>query len=94
MRTGWVFPRTGGMSTTPDDPRFLPEEFRPESLGGFGRLPVYSIDVSQLGRGLLARRDARKPHKHAFVEPASKMLFSEYEQLVYQTAPDWRKEAP
>jgi len=28
---GFVQPKTGGMSVTPDDPRHLPEEFRPES---------------------------------------------------------------
>ena len=89
---GMVPPDSGGMSTTPDDPRLLPEEFRPESLGGLGRLPVFALEVTKLGPSLRARRDPRKPRKHAFIEPASRMLFGEYERLIHQTAPDWNKE--
>jgi hypothetical protein len=88
---GMVSPDAGGMSSTPDDPRLLPEEFRPESLGGFGRLPVFSLDVAKLGHNLQLRRDPKRPRKHAFVEPASRMLFSDYEQRVYETAQDWKK---
>jgi hypothetical protein len=91
-KDGMVSPNKGGMSATPDDPRLLPEEFRPESLGGFGRLPVFSVDVAKLGRELQARRDPNKPNKHVFVEPAARMLFAEYERLVCATAQDWKKE--
>lgn len=91
-QNGMVFPNLGGMSTTPDDPRNLPREFRPESLGGSGRLPVFSIKVAKLDPALQARRDPKKPLKHAFVEPASGMLFSDYEALICQTAADWDME--
>lgn len=42
---GGVQPERGGMSVAPDDPMHLPEEFRPEALGGTGRLPVFSIEA-------------------------------------------------
>lgn len=76
---------------TPDDPSRLPEEFRPESLGGIGRLPVFSIVVGQLGPDLWVRDDPKHPQRHAFVEPARQMGFSTYQEALCATGPRWKE---
>jgi hypothetical protein len=34
---GYVYPRTGGLSVAPGDPRYLPDVRRPRELGGRGK---------------------------------------------------------
>ncbi|HEY5959169.1 MAG TPA: hypothetical protein VIV60_21575 [Polyangiaceae bacterium] len=72
----FVHPRTGGLSTTPDDPALLPPHVRPPSLGGKGKLPLFALDVSLLDNSLTPRRDPKNPNKHAFIEPDSTMELS------------------
>lgn len=88
---GLVQPRKGGMSVTPDDPKHLPAEFLPETLGGLGRLPLYSIRSSDLGSNLIARPDPRKADRHAFVEPAAPMPIADLQQALCRTAPSWTR---
>jgi hypothetical protein len=85
---GAVAPHTGGMSVTPDDPAKLPEEFRPESLGGLGRLPVFMIAAAQLGMDLRPRVDPKRPQVHAFVEPERSMLFDAYQSALCASSPN------
>lgn len=68
---GNVHPQSGGLSITPDDPARLPPHFRPEALGGKGRFPVFELEDADLPARLTWRRDARRPLKHGFVEPAT-----------------------
>ena len=88
---GQVCPGRGGLSVTPDDPGRLPVEFRPEVLGGLGRLPVFSIRASQLGDSLGVRPDPRYPEQHAFVEPSLEMPFDRYQTELCETAPGWEE---
>jgi hypothetical protein len=84
---GLARPGTGGMSVTPDDSKRMPAEFLPETLGGLGRLPLYSI----LGPNLIVRPDPRNPDRHAFVEPAAPMPLSELQQALCLTAATWKR---
>lgn len=84
-----VRPSTGGMSVTPDDPAYLPEEFRPDSLGGIGRLPVFEISEDALGETLSVRPDPKRPTRHAFVEPRLPMSLQEYQCSLCATSPYW-----
>jgi hypothetical protein len=86
-----VRPGTGGMSVTPNDPKHLPAEFLPEALGGFGRLPLYSIKTTELGEELVARLDPRKPDRHAFVEPAAPMQVGDFQHALCSTAASWTR---
>jgi len=87
---GFVHPGKGGLSITPDDPLLMPEEFRPHALGGIGRLPVFEISEDAFGPSLAVRPDAKKPARHAFVEPQLPMPLQDYKRLLCATAPNWR----
>lgn len=86
-----VHPGRGGMSVTPDDPSRLPPHFRPASLGGFGRLPVFGIKILHLGASLHYRPDPKKPRRHGFVEPSERMHLVDYQAALAATAPAWRQ---
>jgi hypothetical protein len=88
---GLVAPNTGGMSTFLD-PGFIPIEFRPESHGGVGRIPMFSIDPSLLGTQLSAVPDPGRPEAHVFIEPARTMPISDYQTALCKTAGSWRLE--
>lgn len=88
---GLVHPRTGGLSVTPDDPARLPAEFRPESLGGTSRFPLFSIASSALPEALSLTPDARSPRTHWFVEPARSMRSEEFQAILCGTRPNWRR---
>ncbi len=81
---GRVHPARGGMSVTPDDPGRLPPHFRPVSLGGYGKLPVFGIAVVRLGERLSYRPDPKRPARHGFVEPGASMPLGAY-------APAWEE---
>jgi hypothetical protein len=85
-----VRPSTGGMSVTPDDPAYLPEEFRPDSLGGIGRLPVFEISEDAFGETLSVRPDPKRPTRHAFVEPRLPTSLQEYQRSLCATSSQWR----
>jgi hypothetical protein len=86
---GQVHPATGGLSTTPDDPRLLPPHVRPPSLGGKGKLPLFVLDVADLGNGLTARRDPGHPRRHAFIEPAATMAIVALQALLCGGRESW-----
>jgi hypothetical protein len=88
---GQVHPDRGGMSVTPDDPARLPPHFRPVSLGGYGKLPVFGIGVARLGERLSYRPDPKKPARHGFVEPALTMPLATYRTALAATAPAWEE---
>lgn len=88
---GQVMPGHGGMSVVPESPRFLPLHFRPESLGGVGRVPVFSIEQTGLGQALVFRPDRRKPERHGYVEPSVAMTVENYQLALCLTAPLWKE---
>jgi hypothetical protein len=86
---GNVQPGKGGMSVTPDDPKRLPPHYRPQNLGGLGRLPVFSISEQQLGQDLVYRPDPKKPTQHGFIEPGMMMKQTLYQNALAKTEKDW-----
>ncbi len=91
---GQVHPRTGGLSTTPDDPALLPPHVRPPSLGGQGKLPLFVLEVIQLDISLVPRRDPKSPLKHAFIEPGEVMALSKMQEHLCDTRAAWREATP
>ena len=96
---GLVQPRTGGLSVSPGSRWNLPNHRRPQPLGRGSTGPaadiVYAITELPLeGRALVARRDPRRPDKHAFVEPSAPMPLSAYESALESTRSDWRRVWP
>lgn len=89
--TGRVHPHTGGMSTTPDNPAWLPPHVRPASFGGKGRLPIFVIELPCLTESLALRRDPRNPLKHAFIEPAAAMLLSDLQAHLCNSRTAWQE---
>ena len=87
---GFVDPRTGGMSVTPDDPRRMNALRRPRSLGGAGKDPLFVIQESEIGVGLAFRRDPHDSLAHGFVEPAVRCLLGAYQGTIVETRPVWR----
>lgn len=83
--------KSGGLSTTPDDPAALPPHVRPASRGGKGKLPLFVIEVSQLDHELVARRDPKNPLRHAFIEPAEAMSLSRLQQRLCATRAAWKE---
>lgn len=88
---GRVGPRTGGLSTTPDDPASLPPHVRPAKLGGKGKLPLFVIEVAQLDHELVARRDPKNPLRHAFIEPAEETTLSQLQEHLCATRAAWKE---
>jgi len=84
-----VHPRTGGLSTTPDDPNLLPPHVRPASLGGKGKLPVFVLDVAALDERLASRRDPKHPRRHSFIEPAETMALTVLQALLCTGRRNW-----
>jgi hypothetical protein len=93
VNAGIVSPRTGGMSTTPDDPARLPPFLRPPrfGIGGFGTLPVFVFDLTRLGSRLTYRPDPdpKKAQQHGFVEPNQSMTIDAYQVALAATQTDW-----
>jgi hypothetical protein len=85
-----VEPFTGGMSVSPDSPDHLPAHRRPPSHGGTGLDPVWELASEDLVDGLVYRPDDARPEAHGFVEPAWRMRFDEYNDLLALTRADWR----
>lgn len=88
---GHVHAGRGGMSVTPNDPALLPPHFRPVSLGGFGKLPVFGFEATGLGDKLSYRPDPKRPMKHGFVEPRAVMTIAAYQFAIATTAPLWQE---
>jgi hypothetical protein len=88
---GQVRPATGGLSTTPDDPSFLPPHVRPANLGGRGKLPVFVLDVADMDQELVACRDPKNPRKHAFIEPSIAMFLTTFQERLCRGRSNWRE---
>lgn len=86
---GLVHPKTGGLSTTPDDPGLLPPHVRPASYGGKGKLPVFVLEVAALDPQLSTRRDPKSPRRHAFIEPAATMALTALQAFFCSGRADW-----
>lgn len=87
---GTVYPETGGMSVTPDEPMRMPPFLRPPSLGGTGDDPIWELDENALGPGLTYRPDPRRPLDHGFIEPAHPLHRDQYEAELAATKPLWK----
>ena len=85
---GLVHPGMGGMSVTPDDPMDLHRHFRPRSLGGRGKWPVWVISSARIADPLAARQD--RP-THWQIEPSFRMALAAYESALAETAPHWSR---
>lgn len=88
--TGYVQPRTGGMSMTFKDPHHLPQHRRPKSLGGVGKDPVFCF-VGPSPDTLVPRQDTRANPHHFVLEPAGRCLFTEFTRNIATTQPKWEE---
>ncbi|MEA2512430.1 MAG: hypothetical protein QOJ59_1917 [Thermomicrobiales bacterium] len=86
---GIVFPGTGGMSVTPDNPAFLPPNMLTEVQRG--KMFVFEIGVVDLLPNLSYRPDPAKPLVHGFVEPIAPMSFDTYQNAIWATQGRWRR---
>jgi RHS repeat-associated protein len=86
---GMVRPGTGGLSVSPDDPRYLPPHRRPPEFGGSGKDPVFGTRVRDLPEGLAYRPDPNNPVHHGFIEPSREMPFPLYQDLIARTRNLW-----
>lgn len=89
-QNGMVWPRTGGISVTPNDPKKLPRHRRPRSLGGRGKDPVWCIPSSYLGPKLVYKADPNNPTSHGFIEPAFPITFDDYQRALTGTRGSWQ----
>jgi hypothetical protein len=96
---GFVYPRTGGMSVTPDSIWNIPSHRRPRgmSMGSSGKITdrIYALaKVAIPADKLNVRRDPKKPEMHAFVEPAVMIKLAGYEKDLADTRNTWRQVWP
>lgn len=86
--SGWIWPRTGGMSAN-TDPGAIPAFRRPLSFGGTGKgLHMFTIEDQQLPPGLLFRRIDQG---HGYIEPTRPMTYDEMQRLIHGTRNLWIK---
>ena len=87
---GIVYPETGGMSVAIPPMKNLPPHRRPPKHGGGGRkLEVYELETDELPIELRVRVDPFGPTVHAFIEPAYRMSFDEYQRALHTTHEIW-----
>lgn len=86
---GFVHPRTGGMSVTPNSPENLPPHHLPSNLGGSAIKSIFSLKVEHLEPHLALRLDPRRPEHHALVEPAEAMPMRAYRSCITDTREYW-----
>ena len=96
---GFVEPGTDGMSVSPNTPENLPFFRCPPEFGGTGKDPVWELDLLAENsnnplRKLAYRADPKDPERHGFIEPASRMLFEEYQQALHETYDAWEPSRP
>lgn len=83
------------MSVTPDAIERLPPHVRPRSLpGGLGKLPIYELESARVGQRLVVRRDPANRHRHALVEPATRMQLDELQEALCATREAWEEVPP
>lgn len=88
VRSGRVSPGFGGLSVAPGDPANLPRHRRPNSLGGTGKDPLWTIDSEILGSSLQFRQDQPA---HGMIEPSDVMRIDDFQRALADTAPHWSK---
>jgi hypothetical protein len=86
VTAGIVQPNTGGMSVAPDDPASLPVIRRPVHLGGFGKDPIWVLELADLPLELQFRQDSAT---HGLIEPRMVMPIEEFQRLISATKPNW-----
>ena len=82
-----VFPNQGGMSVAPDDPMHLLRHRRPQSLGGTGLDPVWSLETNDLEPNLQFRQDSST---HGVIEPLQAMTLQQYQAALSATRTRWK----
>ncbi len=87
---GFVESETEGMGVVPPPVDNLQPHRRPPEFGGTGKDPVFEIETNELPEELRYRPDPADPEGHGFVEPARRMSFEEYQQLLHSTLDLWR----
>jgi hypothetical protein len=85
-----VYPGTGGMSVSPDNPRHLPRHRRPPQFHGTGKDLVWGLEEDRLPADLLYRPDPDNPG-HGFIEPALPMTLAEYQAALARTQREWKR---
>lgn len=88
---GLVYRDGTGMSVAPDDPMNLRLHRRPVDLGGNCGLPLWVLEVGELGPDLEYIPDARKPRVHGVVGPTRTMNVEEYQRALCATRRRWRE---
>jgi hypothetical protein len=83
----YVDPLTGGMSVSREI-QHLPVHRRPRAHGGTAVDPLWGIGEEALTEGLVCRDDV-EIEGHVFIEPAWRMLLSEYEGALALTRDKW-----
>jgi hypothetical protein len=84
---GNVHPGKKGMSVVPDTPQLLQGHLRPESLGGTGTRPVWSITTGDLGAEVACVLTSTI---HAVVSPAISMPSHAYREALEATRMSWK----
>jgi hypothetical protein len=84
----WVGGRAVGLSVAPISPLNLHPNFRPKTIGGNGKDPVWAIDSRQLGPMLFFDQDTPT---HGTIAPAYRMTTSAYKEALAFTRPLWLK---
>ncbi len=82
-----MLPNQGGMSVAPDNPWHLLRHRRPQSLGGSGLDPVWSLETAELGPNLQFRQDSPT---HGVIEPLRAMTLQEYQEALSATRTRWK----
>ncbi len=82
-----IVPNQGGMSVAPDNPSYLSRHRRPQSLGGTGLDPVWSLETVELAPNLQFRQDSPT---HGLIEPLRTMTLQEYQAALSATRTRWK----
>lgn len=89
-RDALVYPGTGGMSVAPA-PEDLPIGYRPRSLGGRSRRPVWEFDLGNLPSDLAFRPTSAT---HGVIEPGRVLHVDEYQRALHSLRAFWRIAVP
>jgi hypothetical protein len=89
---GVVHPGSEGMSVAPYSPIYLPPSKVPPQLGGEICVdPVWEIEDTILGEGLVFVPDEESERPYGVVAPAYPMEIGEYRDALATTRHDWRE---
>jgi hypothetical protein len=88
---GSVEPGGGGMSVSPDTPRYLPPYRRPPKYGGDGKDPVWELETADLPDAVAYVPDVGPRPTHGLLEPAWSMTLEDFELALAETRDSWRE---